>query len=573
MLPPNQPYKSVSIAVAEKIIADISTGIYRTPAAAIKELVTNAYDADATEVEISTGAPAFDQLVIRDNGVGMDIARFIEIFQHIGGSWKRLLLPDGLSEKFKRPVIGRIGIGLLAVAQLGQRFYVASSREGSPTRFLAEVDLTPFHKDDASLRRLDQTGRKDADQEEIDEDRIEIGTLRYIDGLPEHLDSHFTVITVPDPKRGLISEMYGQLREAVGADAMFSLDEPASSFEQIVEVVQRHKRADAVLDGYHYVLWELGLLAPVKYLDGGAFRNQNLIEDIGKINLQEPKGFVVTVDEYDIRRPLLFPNPRAISYGGPSPKLYPLSFDQNVAGRRLSYHGYIYAQKPRIDPVELQGFQIRIRGVGIGGFDRTWMGYPFDEGIKFGQITGEVFVAEGLESALNIDRASFRETDPHYLTLRAKLWDTLRGTVFPEFKSRQDLVRRKRDKQIKAKHEERMEKVLAAAPEPVGVSPRFEVRSAPPTISRKVGWRGKVKQEPEPNSTQERQSLVRIQGGETVIDAEAFRRLVGDLREGDKVTLTHVCNVIAAFGLWENMNQGQAEEFLQALAVAVSRGK
>lgn len=444
MLPPDKPYKTVQIAVAEKIIADISTGIYRTPAAALKELVANAYDADATEVEISTGAPTFQELVVRDNGSGMSVERLLEILQHIGGSWKRLSQPDGLSREFRRPLIGRIGIGLLAIAQLGQRFYISSSERGSATRFLAEIDLSQFHKDDAALKRLVSKGDStDSENAEDSEAPIEIGSVRYVDGLPEREESQFTVVTVPDPKQGLVSEMYGELRKAIGAPAIYSIDEPAPNFEELVSVVQRHKRADAVLDGYHYVLWELGLLAPVKYLDGGAFhKDEREIENEASLTLEEPQNFRLTMDEFDIRRPVLFPNPIAVSYGGPDPKLYTLEFDSEVAGHRLACKGYIYAQQPHIDSVELQGVQIRIRGVGIGGYDRTWMGYPFDEGIKFGQISGEIYVHEGLENALNIDRASFRETDPHYLTLRARLWDKLRHEVFPEFKSRQDAYRR-----------------------------------------------------------------------------------------------------------------------------------
>src|SRR5687768_10739358 len=114
-LPPGKK-RFQPITVAEKIIADISTGIYRTPGAAVKELISNAYDADATLVHIDTGAPNLDRLVVTDDGSGMELSRFLEIMQHIGGSWKRLAATNGRSQDFKRPLIGRIGIGLLAVA-------------------------------------------------------------------------------------------------------------------------------------------------------------------------------------------------------------------------------------------------------------------------------------------------------------------------------------------------------------------------------------------------------------------------------------------------------------------------
>jgi hypothetical protein len=233
-----------SIAVADKIIADISTGIYRTPAAALKELVSNAYDADATRVMINTGSPNFDEMSIFDNGSGMTIGRFVEIIHHIGGSWKRLTNADGVSPQYKRPLIGRIGIGMLAVAQLGQRFYVSSTVAGEPYRFLAEVDLEAFHSDEAARRSMNEGEDK----------TIDIGSIRYIDRIPEELNSHFTVITVPNPKRGILSEMRSQLRKALDAEPAFTYNEPAEDFSEMVRAVQDSKRADVVLDGYHYLL-------------------------------------------------------------------------------------------------------------------------------------------------------------------------------------------------------------------------------------------------------------------------------------------------------------------------------
>src|SRR5881394_2555712 len=46
----------------ELVLARITEGIYRQPASALRELVSNAYDADATEVVILTDAPRFGQI-------------------------------------------------------------------------------------------------------------------------------------------------------------------------------------------------------------------------------------------------------------------------------------------------------------------------------------------------------------------------------------------------------------------------------------------------------------------------------------------------------------------------------
>jgi len=45
--------------------------------------------------------------------------------------------------------------------------------------------------------------------------------------------------------------------------------------------------------------------------------------------------------------------------------------------------------------------------------------------IKAEQLSGEIYVEEGLEQALNVNRQSLRESDPHYLVLQQHIWKEL----------------------------------------------------------------------------------------------------------------------------------------------------
>lgn len=567
--------KRVQITASEKIIADISTGIYRTPAAALKELITNAYDADATEVRIDTDVPRFSQLVVKDDGSGISLERFLEVLQHIGGSRKRLDSSTGLTPIHRRKYIGRIGIGLLAVAQLGQRFYVSSTVKGQQTRFLAEVDLRPFHKDDAALRRLGDSG----DGEEV----IDIGSVRYVEGLPETSASHYTVITVPDPKAGLISEMLSQMREFVGSKPHFTLKNRARDFKKIVEAVQSSKRADIVLDSYHYLAWELGLLCPVKYLEGGPFKQgSRKVEGAGGIELEEPSKFNVLFDDLDIRRPILFPNPRAVGYSGPDPIVYPISWKHIVAKRPVEITGYIYVQQPHVDAHELNGVQLRVRGVGIGPYDKSLMGYPYDEGIKFGQVSGEIYVKEGLESALNIDRSSFRETDPHYLAIRAHLWNLLQTKIFPAQKSRQNLVKVQRDALRLEADEKDLASALADAPAPVGPRPVISPAKKKTTESAGSGKKsiGKTSKSTKKRETEEQalstvaggyQSIVSVVGGQAQVDKDELEHAAKkfNLNKDGKIRLMRVAVALAAYDVWDSMSPDEAKGLFFALAAAV----
>lgn len=96
---------------------------------ALSELIKNAYDADATAVEIEF--ENFDKvggsLVITDNGVGMDS-------ETIRNSWMRLSTNDKgdnpVSEKFKRLRAGRKGIGRFAVQRLGKSLVLETEKAG-----------------------------------------------------------------------------------------------------------------------------------------------------------------------------------------------------------------------------------------------------------------------------------------------------------------------------------------------------------------------------------------------------------------------------------------------------------
>src|SRR4051812_17447075 len=73
----------------ERVIARVTDGIYRQPASAIRELISNAYDADATKVYIDTDAPRFERITISDDGRGMRPEVVAYLLCHIGGSAKR----------------------------------------------------------------------------------------------------------------------------------------------------------------------------------------------------------------------------------------------------------------------------------------------------------------------------------------------------------------------------------------------------------------------------------------------------------------------------------------------------
>ena len=101
--------------------------LYDRVSAVMAELVANSYDADATEVEISTpmgqtlAAKDKDRAVdkgfkieITDNGAGMTPAEINDFYLPVGAERRKDPRRGDRSKKFKRKVMGRKGVGKLA---------------------------------------------------------------------------------------------------------------------------------------------------------------------------------------------------------------------------------------------------------------------------------------------------------------------------------------------------------------------------------------------------------------------------------------------------------------------------
>ena len=140
----------------DRVLARITDGIYRQPSSALRELISNAYDADATHVYVDTDAPRFSRIEVRDNGLGMDEQALSRLIHHIGGSSKRTTfgprvgttdpLDSSLSPGGRR-LIGKIGIGLFSVKQLTSNFQIITKIKGNDYRLLADVILKTYNED------------------------------------------------------------------------------------------------------------------------------------------------------------------------------------------------------------------------------------------------------------------------------------------------------------------------------------------------------------------------------------------------------------------------------------------
>lgn len=125
----------ISIQFDKSHLSTIGERMYTQSLDLVRELVSNSYDADATEVRIDINDSS---LVIEDNGIGMDKAGLQQYFT-IGSDYKKL---NPLSPKFNRVRIGEFGIGKFAVLSVCDRFEIFTrSKIYSGTLIFDRIDF------------------------------------------------------------------------------------------------------------------------------------------------------------------------------------------------------------------------------------------------------------------------------------------------------------------------------------------------------------------------------------------------------------------------------------------------
>jgi hypothetical protein len=113
--------KELKVTVDKRHIISIGERLYTESAELLRELINNAYDADATEVHVEIGR---DKIAVKDNGAGMNAEGLQQYF--VIGSDEKVL--QSISPKFKRERIGQFGIGKFASLAAATQFEVITQQ-------------------------------------------------------------------------------------------------------------------------------------------------------------------------------------------------------------------------------------------------------------------------------------------------------------------------------------------------------------------------------------------------------------------------------------------------------------
>lgn len=125
----------LTMTIDMAVMDSLGIKLYSNAAAVLTELVANAYDADATLVGITwhRGNPGESSVTIADDGHGMTRDEMDERFL-VTGYQKRHPDNEGLmSARWRRPFMGRKGIGMLSMFSIAGEIEVYSSKAGERT--------------------------------------------------------------------------------------------------------------------------------------------------------------------------------------------------------------------------------------------------------------------------------------------------------------------------------------------------------------------------------------------------------------------------------------------------------
>lgn len=446
------------IVLSAKVFGHLSQGLYRTPAGAIKELISNSFDADAKRVSIHTDFPRFMTFSCQDTGDGMSIDEFNRLMNRgIGSSYKRA--SDNVATKSARRYIGRLGLGILALAQICHQFEMVSHHKESKTAFKATIKFPPYTREE-----MDKIAREAAAKNsEVLGGEFTFEPLHYDEtkvGL--HIFSRY----LREQYRRVMTnlERFGNPRRKL------SKPRPYGTFEAFLDAIYSAPKLVQslnLLSEYDQLLFGLALAAPLPFA-----AKRNIAVGLPSIATRQKTlkafDFEVYVDNLALAHPVCLPSirerytaldcvlgnsekgafklkdgpitqqcpfvRRSVTVFGSDQQfsLYEFSYDSEVSKKQLTFSGYFLQQTGRLYPRDIQGVLIRINNVAIGKYDSGMLTYPYAEGPRYSMVSSELFVEAGFEDALNIDRDSFNELHPHYIRMQAFLHGLLHEKIFPE---------------------------------------------------------------------------------------------------------------------------------------------
>jgi hypothetical protein len=221
---------SLEIRFHGRVIEHLGIEMYHSPVAAIAELVSNAWDAEATAVNIQLPATLTDNaaIAVSDDGDGMTLAECQGRFLNVG--YNRRGVDQDTHTKSGRPMMGRKGIGKFAGFGIADVVRIETISKATGERTVFELHAQKL------------LGKGDGNY--VDTSPMEVEVLEYEGPDKERAAEHGTTLTLQGltlkqaPSKSVFSRSMGR---------RFALLERAEGFAVTVNKEPLEPGADAAL--------------------------------------------------------------------------------------------------------------------------------------------------------------------------------------------------------------------------------------------------------------------------------------------------------------------------------------
>ncbi|HOK75179.1 MAG TPA: ATP-binding protein [Bacteroidales bacterium] len=149
--------KENTFKVRARLIEQLGEQLIKNESIALIELIKNAYDADASTVNLimkNVDNPEAGQIIVEDNGTGMDADIIRNVWLEAGSDYKKKMIENNqLTPVYKRRPLGEKGIGRFAVHKLGRKIEIISKKEDKKEIYVL-IDWDRFE----NVRYIDEIG-------------------------------------------------------------------------------------------------------------------------------------------------------------------------------------------------------------------------------------------------------------------------------------------------------------------------------------------------------------------------------------------------------------------------------
>lgn len=331
------------ITVDKRIVSILSQSTYDNFPRALKELITNSYDADAKSVSIKVDLKN-ETITIHDTGRGMNAGDF-EFYLRIAGKTRK---KEDNKTPLGRNIIGQFGVGFLAVFPFFKNYQIETKKSGSPAVLHANIPLSKYFLED---RRL-----------------VEIGSI-LIDGG-----------TKQDPSKTSLSYTTIILKGFNDLTKAFFFAQPKNKKGKI------DKNEVDTFEGIDKLKWILSDDLPLKFSD----------EKFNKIfHDDEPISFEVTVNDEPLYRKM---------YGTTVLETHKGDYKQ-IGKIKLRY--CIVTPGRSVKPYEARFLKVRNLNVGVGDEREHFGTAHGATRSRLHWLSGEIHILEGMNELIKISRDGF----------------------------------------------------------------------------------------------------------------------------------------------------------------------